>query len=633
MKNLANLKFIIDKNNVIFFDIFNTLLRRNCSTNNIFKIVEEKYNTINKKNINFYKKRINAEKKARKHCTYREVNIDEIYNFLNCTDKDLLKKLEIETEIQLTQTNDDIIDYYNYCLEKQKQIFIISDMYLPETELKKILSANNIHGYYKIYSSCDYRITKWENGLLFKKVIEENHLDIKSIVHIGDDLRADYQMALKQGISAFHYKQASYRFYKNGLKLTAQDELQYDILNKFIQNNFPKNKNRAFEIGYEIFGPLLFGCSKWLEETVNKLNIKKIFFFSRDGYIWQKGFNKLNTNIENQYFYISRKSIILPILQYCTSFNEMLNCYKSFPKAFKISFLLDKFGLKNYNLDSIIKRYNYSLQTEITIKQIINDKKLKDFCEELVPIIKHISKVESNNLLKYFEQENFNGNIAIVDIGAGCSIEFALKKLIKNLNLNINFTPLYLNINSKVSNITSGHSFLDLQKKDFELNLSLRFFYMLFELFYSAPHGSVNKYTLDKSTNKIKILFDNYEYDNNSQIKIKELHNGALYFIDILNKKLSSLIQFNSKIATTKLYTFGLYPSYSDTTYFGNIKFDSNEFKNLISQSNNVFTFSNLKNGFNDSLWQSGFIIKYFKCRFSMKIFYFIYKIKKIIFK
>ena len=200
MKSLTDLKFIIDKNNVVFFDIFNTLLVRNCSPKTIFKIVEQKYTSINEKHINFYENRIKAEKKARKNCIYREVNIDEIYNFLNCTDKDLLKKLEIETEIQLTQTNDDIIDYYNYCLKKQKQIFIISDMYLPETELKKILSANNIYGYCKIYSSCDYRITKRENGLLFKKVIEENNLYTKSIVHIGDDLKADYQMALKQGI-------------------------------------------------------------------------------------------------------------------------------------------------------------------------------------------------------------------------------------------------------------------------------------------------------------------------------------------------------------------------------------------------------------------------------------------------
>ena len=72
--NTRKLKKIIDSKEVISFDIFDTLIKRNCQKPiDIFKIVENRYNNQNKNEINdFSMKRIQAEIKARKKSSLKE---------------------------------------------------------------------------------------------------------------------------------------------------------------------------------------------------------------------------------------------------------------------------------------------------------------------------------------------------------------------------------------------------------------------------------------------------------------------------------------------------------------------------------------------------------------------------------
>ena len=74
----------IDKANIVTFDIFDTLIKRNVEKpEDVFKLVEAHYNLHNKNSIKkFTEYRIKAEREARIKSIKEEVSLDEIYNVL-----------------------------------------------------------------------------------------------------------------------------------------------------------------------------------------------------------------------------------------------------------------------------------------------------------------------------------------------------------------------------------------------------------------------------------------------------------------------------------------------------------------------------------------------------------------------
>lgn len=140
---------LIDKYNIISFDIFDTLIKRYVNKpEDIFYFVENIYDKKNKIKSNFKIKRINAEKRARKKYPYTEVNLDEIYGELirdfSLNECHFLKNLEIEAEVDFCFRNKEIYDIYKYAVKKKKKIYIISDMYLPREIIEKILKKMDI---------------------------------------------------------------------------------------------------------------------------------------------------------------------------------------------------------------------------------------------------------------------------------------------------------------------------------------------------------------------------------------------------------------------------------------------------------------------------------------------------------
>ena len=181
----------------ISFDIFDTLIKRNCiHPHNVFNIVQNVYNKKFKdKILNFSINRIKSEKKATQNCKSDETTFDEIYKFLEkyytkekCKK---LKKIEISVEINICQKNKDLNDVLQYCIKNNKKIILTSDMYLDKSVIKRILAKNNIK-YYKLFLSSDYKVTKY-SGNLFLKILENLNINKNQIIHIGDNYKSDYR--------------------------------------------------------------------------------------------------------------------------------------------------------------------------------------------------------------------------------------------------------------------------------------------------------------------------------------------------------------------------------------------------------------------------------------------------------
>lgn len=629
------IKNIIDRHQVIFFDIFDTLIKRNIPIGkDVFYLVDKEFKRIYKKEINFYKNRQLAEKLARKYCKYREVNLDEIYAYLSdFYDENtikILKLLEIKLELDLCVRNNEIVKYYDYCIKRKKRIFIISDMYLNRDVIEKILEKNNITKYEKIYISCEERVTKWEGGALFKKVIKENNLNLLDIVHIGNDKIADFKMARKQGIEAFLVKERFSKRYFKCENFSKEDNFIYNCLGVFIDNTLDKNLPNSYKIGYEIFGPILYEYMKWLSFQINKLNLKEIYFLSRDGYILKKAFSLLNQDIKSYYFYASRQAIIVPSFVFCNTFEEIVDSYKSWPQTFSLKFLFNKLGLNCDFYKKEIVKYGLEEDSIFLFKDIKTNNILRALYEDIKEDIKNNSKKQYELLKKYIDENNMIGKIAIVDIGAGCSIEYAINKIINKSKWNIDLYGLYFHTYRDFTE--NRKAFIDSSEKNKDFNLLLRFCYMLLEVFFSAPHGTVLGY--EEKNNSIIPIFDDYEYRNkdgiiDEEFEIKNLQQGALDFIKNIDKSIGKYICFKENIILTNFKNFGLTPNLEDAILWGNFRFSSDEFKPLAKPKDLKYYlikpmqfFRDLKN----CLWPTAFLERLFKFKLLNKSIFYLYK-------
>lgn len=624
----------IEKHEVVTFDVFDTLLKRPFrNADDLFLAIAEQFPDIK----DFVKQRKHAETAARKVCTHREVNLDEIYSVLERVyGKETCKKLkeiEIQTEIDTAILNLDIYPYYQKCLSSGKTIYIISDMYLPGTIISRILSKIGICGYNKLYSSCDYRKTKWENGDLFKYVIQENQLNPSNMLHIGDNKRADIDMAAKCGISTYQVlpdKGNSKRKYSfNGFISEDRKKIYSYRLKRFTEMTVPRNKSIAFSDGYRLFGPILYFYVKSLKDFVEAESIDKVLFFSRDGYILQKAYKLIDEKMESQYFYISRKSVIIPLLYYTDSFKEFLGLYKSWPKNVKIKQILSRMGLEPELVCGDLKKYNLSQDDEIPFNELVMNQALKKFYVDIHAKTLQNAKSQKDLFLTYFLRSvNKVNRFAIVDIGARCTIEKALKDLLGKNKIKSAFYTYYFRLeNPNEQTKLRRTCYINTSM----MNAVLRFCYMFLEVFLSAPHGTVLGYQKNENSD-ITPKLDDFIYpkmhlENDCQA-ILDLQNGALEFVRNYAGKYEKYLPLDQDIVFSSFFNFGLFPEKQDLLFWGKIHFDADDFESLIS----AHTFKDyvkhpslFMKDFSKSMWPAGFVCDVFRSRTLFKILFWFY--------
>lgn len=622
MNNLE-IKSLINKRNVITFDVFDTLIKRNIDNKDFFYFLESEYNNRYRCKKNLAKDRLKAEKMARKKCAYREVNIDEIYEHFrkgyNAEEIKRIKDLEVELELLVCVANQSAKELYDYAVSIGKKIFIISDMYLSSKQIDLILKKNGYTHHEKVYSSCDERLTKWEQGLLFKKFMDRENLVPDNILHIGNDQVADYSMPQIQGVkAALIDEERVYPRYYGLSYLRKKDYFIYSWLSHFIVNTLPDNENNIFKLGYEVFGPLLLGFTQWLSREIDRADIKKVFFFSRDGYILKKAFDIWRPDIRTDYLYISRKSIIRPILQYDNSFEEFLSHYKSWDKRFSLDYFLKRYEI---NVPStLLERFDLSLIDKFDFKSLRSDKRILALYDKLKKFIIDDSIKQATYSKQYYKESDFEGKVAVIDLGAGCSIEFALNEFIEKESLDI--YPSYFYIHSPLHETNVRRLFFDSSKRNPLYNSLLRFSYMFLEIFMAAPHGSVKGYNLINS--KIIPELSNFEYCHDGKVDelnyISELQRGALEFLKRATSRFGNTI-ITPEASLQNFKNFAISPEYEDIKAWKDYRVDLDKLTPLIMDDIGSGLFNKIKNikEIKNVPWLSGYIVKSLRSRWTMK--------------
>lgn len=298
----------LQKYDVISFDIFDTLIFRPFTEpTDLFYFVGEKLEILDFKRI-----RMEMEARARYECfeknKHHEVTLSDIWNCMEREtgiSSEIGMKLEMQMEDQFCYANPYMQEVFRRLQDMDKTIIVISDMYLPEKYLQKMLANKGYSGIQKLYVSCEYGMSKG-NGKLFD-VAKNDFGNEKSYVHIGDNEHSDVNMAKKQGFSSVYYPNVN----KMALSYRAYDMSPVigGAYRGIIDNHLyygTKKYSMEYEYGFIYGGLFVVGYCNFIHEYKQKNNIDKILFLSRDGDILRQVYKKMYPEDQTAYVYWSR---------------------------------------------------------------------------------------------------------------------------------------------------------------------------------------------------------------------------------------------------------------------------------------------------------------------------------------
>lgn len=632
MMKFDQMKMEIDKRTIISFDLFDTLIKRDCyKPTELFYFIEREIDQEYGVQSHFASIRVQAEKDARKKSKAEEVSLDEIYDeiFLPfpSMNKGKIKQKEEEYEYKACQWNPLMKPVYEYCRKQRKKIFIITDIYLSENLIKRILWKLGIQ-YDALYVSSTLKKMK-RNGTLFSEVLKQTGNHPTDMLHIGDNKQSDYLMPKKLGIHAVHIsKDKAVNLFVNH-KLYKQNP-RYANLCAFINNHVDTHSWNAVnveetfdffsEAGYETQGPVLYGYVNWLQEQFKTDGIEKVFFLARDGQLMQKAYRKLDHLLPNKYMYASRKALIIPSLWMTPSIQEIKRSIY-WGKRGTISSFLKKIGLAPADFEQYYVGEGFSLNDVYEYENLWENQIFLDVFEEHIKknMIAH-SREAYALLVQYLKQLDFSGKVAVVDIGWFGHMQGALEKIVKEAHIPVEIHGYYLGLRpeSPILNYIQAKGYLFDQNHDQILSEKENAFNAIVEMLFTADHGTTNGYKLDKGC--VIPILGKWEYEKEElwedYVAIRAYQQGALAFIDDnLKKNIYFSINLDPAIIFANWIQLGCNPRAKVAKIFGNIHFLDDSVAFLAKPQNISSYFLCPKRflfDFKNTYWQMGFLARIF---------------------
>lgn len=355
----------------ISFDIFDTLImRRVYYPNDVFLLMNREFEKLTGANISFDKIRTGAESEARRrfgelHPEYQDITLDEIYDCMadfygfDSSVTERMKAEEIRLELMLIVQRRAAKELFDTALACGKEVILVSDMYLTEDTILKMLEKAEYSGFKKLYLSSSYRLTK-HSGELFKAVLEDLGAKGEDILHIGDTWLNDIVKPKQLGISTVFFPKAvevmedkiqgaktnncnnigdlaagavcdSSKF----MKSIGYRTMRALAAIKYFDNPYRSfNKDSDFNadpyfIGYNALGMHLMGLCRWLAE--NSQGYDRLYFMARDGYLPMKAYNICAEHEPEsggkfkaaEYIYASRKMLLPEMLADVRDFYDL----------------------------------------------------------------------------------------------------------------------------------------------------------------------------------------------------------------------------------------------------------------------------------------------------------------------
>ena len=629
----------VSKFDVVSFDVFDTLLKRDVTVDtDIFEYIGRMYfNRFGTEIPSFREKRIRAWREAVKSSKEEEISLQDIYTKLvvlnnqtiNGTIAQKLMDIELELEKGLCRPNPVMTEVYQYCVKAGKRIICISDMYLSKSFILDLLHKSGYTKINELYLSSAAGVQK-KSGALFKYVLKAESLKPGDFIHIGDNKRTDLLAAAKLGIHTVCIARNDWhtRYWKS-----KPHNLDSATIRAFLSNRLCKIEDRREAIGYEVYGPLLYFFTKWLCERLD--NSKSILFFARDCYIVKQAYELMNTSTPlAEYFLASRKSLTMPALYRDSSLSQILKMVHSDGFFLTLEDILKKFELDPQKYEHIAEKQGLTLKTIFQRNNLLEDNRFLKFWPLVADEIRRKSVICYKNFREYFDHINSTNEIQVVDIGWHCTMQYCLEMA---LDGNRTFHGYYIGVRGNAFSEKSNYEGFFLDGVDNVKKISIVMnFPALLEVFFSAPHGTVQGYNTDG-----KVVFGKYEHEKNQDNEklMKNLQKGALEFVkDMLSSPLHQLLHADPELLFMGLEPMASAPRREEIELFADMPFNTGiEMTKVAAPRSLAYYLIHPKQCLYDfaySQWKVAFLKRLFKIPLPYDaIFKLLYRLKKSITK
>ena len=425
----------------------------------------------------------------------------------------VIKKLEIQTDMDNIIPRYEMNKILQYAKEKEKTIVFTSDMYYSMKQIISILKKNGINVPRDIFISCEMGGSKVD-GVLFKKL--KLRFAEKNILHIGDNYEYDFKNAKKYGIDSYwimgHCDLFSFSSISSLLDYhdwNSRKILGY-ISSKLFNNPFCicETKGKLEINTYEklaiLFLPITLMFMKYIEQQSENYNI--ILFPSRDGFFLYKAFRKINKLKScSIYFYTSRSGI-----SSATAKNEN-----------EIKLLCDKLWIeKRQNIKRFVENQfqidvdeSFDLTVEEALEKYDKDKILNKILQYKEEILDKCLN-NHNNYMKYIKEIGIldDEKIAVIDIVTHGTLIKGISDLIQQeIDLialgTSNIPNRYIDDIKRVKSIYGN---INVTKDYMQISLSdLSELHLLIEILYSSWDGQFLRF----DENGKPLFLKDSEYD------------------------------------------------------------------------------------------------------------------------
>ena len=631
---------------IMTFDIWDTVIKRKCHpeetkiytldyllSNYTFQIKEEYRNL---KKLYLFRDSIETkhyDKSAKKYGKDREILIPEVMlevlkEVLIESDEENVVKLrdelveaELQREIQVTYVNPYFLEIIKKYKENDER-YAISDFYFKSDALERILEAKGVLKYFKkIYSSADVFLTKRDDGHLFNYFAEKEGIDLKNVIHSGDNKHSDIEMAKKAGIlETIHFPNPKvYDFNPfEGSKL----DFKLDEIKKVVKTNkkesLDKRKEELYNLGVD-FAPIAYFYIYDLIKNAKLNGYDHIYYQTREGETFIKYHQMMAKHnpfsfdiLGSSLIEVSRVATFSASLQEFT-IGEMLRMWSQY-RMQSIKAMYKSLGIEMTPYKKFFEKYEIDVEEPILepyfdmkVISLFNDEEYKKLMDEEL-------KNKRESILEYLKGIGITEEtrkIYLVDIGWRGTIQDNLAYILKNTFMDGSYIALF-------EEAYYNYQRPNVQKFSLFTNREIvwdyaQYIITIFEMLFNSDSGSVIGYKDGKAIRKAKK--EETEYVKNVISNIQQgMYEGAIYINDQMKnrsilyddyQKLVNEIVVNTKLKPSKLLVdvyYGLV--HNDTFGTGEYAEDKKYFKGL-SRLNIL----KVRNALRDELWKESLYV------------------------
>jgi FMN phosphatase YigB (HAD superfamily) len=494
-----------------------------------------------------------AESEARQRAREGEVNHQEIIlrfaEALDTKDRDSLLRAEVLLERKYLQPHAQMFHLIADAEKLGIPYALCSDMYLAsDTIASMVKTASERCGVLlpeplAVLVSCEYQTGK--AGDLFDQLIAKTGIAAEDILHIGDNLRADFHGAERKGLKAVHLKKTCERAERIldyeveylaaphsiasdfGLATTRKELMaEHEALNDGALTH------RAY--GAFIAGPVLVAFANWIVEECILTRQTVVYCLMREGQFLARLINETaearSVNITARPLWVSRFAIRSANLAEASE-KEVIGFLHRIRPVDVQPDLLIKMGV--FESQDAQEWHAAAIRDDDVCRKIsIITAKLRNDPERLNRV-RRVAKQRKEALINYLRNEGLLGvdDATVVDLGWGGTIQASLSRLIQSERPGAKLSALYLATDLRIRELDKENSpwksFLYVSGEPRATCGILQRTPELLEQFTMCASGSLREFAPDGAP----VLFP-YEVPEQQVRDVEEIQKGILEFCE-----------------------------------------------------------------------------------------------------